>query len=109
MLPPRDVMYAARIVESATRPTFSVHPAHPYTLGMVDSLPRTGEDARHWAGLVQEISGVVQAIANSLLDDGSSALRAATEFAHNAAGTTLLDAGGLPRVRCHQPCLNPKT
>jgi oligopeptide/dipeptide ABC transporter ATP-binding protein len=34
------VMYAGRIVESATTPQLFAHPAHPYTRGLFASIPR---------------------------------------------------------------------
>jgi oligopeptide/dipeptide ABC transporter ATP-binding protein len=38
------VMYAGRIVESGDVNTIFHHPRHPYTIGLMDSLPRLTED-----------------------------------------------------------------
>jgi peptide/nickel transport system ATP-binding protein len=38
------VMYAGRIVESGDVSTIFVRPRHPYTIGLMDSLPRLTED-----------------------------------------------------------------
>jgi oligopeptide/dipeptide ABC transporter ATP-binding protein len=40
------VMYAGRIVESADTRTLFAAPAHPYTRGLLSSLPRPGESKR---------------------------------------------------------------
>ncbi len=37
------VMYAGRIVESAHAHTLFAHPQHPYTVGLLDSLPLAGD------------------------------------------------------------------
>jgi oligopeptide transport system ATP-binding protein len=41
-----QVMYAGRIVETATTPELFAHPRHPYTVGLLHSIPRLdqGED-----------------------------------------------------------------
>jgi len=49
------VMYAGRIVESATVATLFANPQHPYTEGLLHCLPRLGSDG--WA--VQPIPGQV--------------------------------------------------
>ncbi|MCC6226039.1 MAG: ABC transporter ATP-binding protein [Microthrixaceae bacterium] len=38
------VMYAGRVVESATTPELFAEPSHPYTIGLLDSLPRVDTD-----------------------------------------------------------------
>ena len=38
------VMYAGRIVESGTTEMIMKHPRHPYTLGLMDSVPRLDSD-----------------------------------------------------------------
>ena len=58
------VMYAGRIVESQVADAIFATPSHPYTQGLIDSLPRLGERARRGRQRLREISGVVPAIAN---------------------------------------------
>ena len=57
------VMYAGRIVESQRAEAIFATPRHPYTRGLVDSLPRLGERARRGQQRLREISGVVPSIA----------------------------------------------
>jgi peptide/nickel transport system ATP-binding protein len=57
------VMYAGRIVESQAAEAIFATPRHPYTKGLVDSLPRLGERSRRGRQRLREISGVVPSIA----------------------------------------------
>ncbi len=57
------VMYAGRIVESQAAEAIFATPRHPYTRGLVDSLPRLGERARRGRQRLREIAGVVPSIA----------------------------------------------
>src|SRR5215475_5275312 len=57
------VMYAGRIVESQVAQAIFATPRHPYTKGLVDSLPLLGERARRGQQRLREISGVVPSIA----------------------------------------------
>jgi peptide/nickel transport system ATP-binding protein len=57
-------MYAGRIVESQVADSIFARPSHPYTQGLIDSLPRLGERARRGRQKLREISGVVPSIAN---------------------------------------------
>jgi peptide/nickel transport system ATP-binding protein/oligopeptide transport system ATP-binding protein len=54
------VMYAGKLVESAAVGELFAHPAHPYTVGLFDSLPKIGGRQ----GVLRPIPGVVP----SLLD-----------------------------------------
>jgi len=58
------VMYAGRIVESQVADAIFATPTHPYTQGLIDSLPRLGERARRGRQKLREMSGVVPSIAN---------------------------------------------
>jgi peptide/nickel transport system ATP-binding protein len=58
------VMYAGRIVESQAAEAIFATPSHPYTRGLVDSLPRLGERSKRGRQRLREISGVVPSIAN---------------------------------------------
>jgi peptide/nickel transport system ATP-binding protein len=57
------VMYAGRIVEAQVAEAIFAAPRHPYTQGLVDSLPRLGERSRRGQQKLREISGVVPSIA----------------------------------------------
>ncbi|MCC6719685.1 MAG: ABC transporter ATP-binding protein [Acetobacteraceae bacterium] len=56
------VMYAGRIVEQQDSEMIFNRPQHPYTQGLVASLPRLGMRARHGRQRLTEISGVVPGI-----------------------------------------------
>jgi oligopeptide/dipeptide ABC transporter ATP-binding protein len=49
------VMYAGRVVEQAPVLDIFENPKHPYTLGLLESVPRLG----HWGDRLQPISGNV--------------------------------------------------
>ena len=51
-------MYAGRIVELRASADVFRSPSHPYTRGLVASLPRLGTRAAHGQRKLQEISGV---------------------------------------------------
>jgi peptide/nickel transport system ATP-binding protein len=56
------VMYAGRIVEQQDSEQIFNHPRHPYTQGLVASLPRLGMRAQHGRRKLMEIAGVVPGI-----------------------------------------------
>ena len=58
------VMYAGRLVEVRDSADVFKAPAHPYTRGLVASLPRLGSRAAVGQRRLQEISGVVPSIAD---------------------------------------------
>src|SRR6187549_317365 len=58
------VMYAGRLVEMRASVDVFKDPAHPYTRGLVASLPRLGSRAAAGRHRLQEISGVVPSIAD---------------------------------------------
>jgi oligopeptide/dipeptide ABC transporter, ATP-binding protein, C-terminal domain len=95
------VMYAGHIVEERTAEDIFRSPRHPYTKGLVASLPLLGARARHGRKRLQEIEGVVPPV---------SAFPSGCRFnprCHMASdicriedpGITLLGQSGL--VRCH--------
>src|SRR4029453_11053377 len=56
------VMYAGRKVEEAEVGELFAHPLHPYTVGLLASIPRldlSGGVAERGAGRLQEIPGIV--------------------------------------------------
>jgi peptide/nickel transport system ATP-binding protein len=95
------VMYAGRIVEERNSADIFRACSHPYTQGLVDSLPRLGSRAALGRTRLREIAGVVPAIAD--FPDGcrfNPRCTQATDICRTTAPeTTLLGAGGL--VRCH--------
>jgi peptide/nickel transport system ATP-binding protein len=58
------VMYAGRLVEMRSSSDVFKTPAHPYTRGLVASLPRLGSRAAVGQRRLQEIAGVVPSIAD---------------------------------------------
>jgi peptide/nickel transport system ATP-binding protein len=58
------VMYAGRLVEMRASADVFKSPAHPYTRGLVASLPRLGSRAAVGRRRLQEITGVVPSIAD---------------------------------------------
>ena len=58
------VMYAGKLVEMRSSTDVFKTPAHPYTRGLVASLPRLGSRAAAGRHKLQEISGVVPSIAD---------------------------------------------
>jgi peptide/nickel transport system ATP-binding protein len=57
-------MYAGRLVEMRASSEIFKTPAHPYTSGLVASLPRLGSRAAVGQRRLQEIAGVVPSIAD---------------------------------------------
>ena len=95
------VMYAGRIVESQVAEAIFATPRHPYTQGLVDSLPRLGERSRRGRQRLIEISGVVPSIqAYPVGCRFNPRCPAVTDICRtNVPEATLLPADGL--VRCH--------
>jgi peptide/nickel transport system ATP-binding protein/oligopeptide transport system ATP-binding protein len=56
------VMYAGRIVEQAEVVDLFENPRHPYTLGLLNSVPRLGERAVKGRQRLQEIKGIVPSL-----------------------------------------------
>jgi peptide/nickel transport system ATP-binding protein len=94
------VMYAGRIVESQGAEAIFATPRHPYTKGLVDSLPRLGERSRRGRQRLREISGVVPSIA--AYPSGcrfNPRCSAATDICRATAPDVTALGNGL--VRCH--------
>jgi peptide/nickel transport system ATP-binding protein len=95
------VMYAGRLVEQRSSVDVFKSPTHPYTRGLVASLPRLGSRAALGRQKLQEIAGVVPSIADFPSGcrfhprcDRSTDICKTTEPA-----VTVLAGNGL--VRCH--------
>jgi peptide/nickel transport system ATP-binding protein len=95
------VMYAGRIVEAQPADAIFSAPQHPYTQGLVNSLPRLGERGKTGRQRLREISGVVPSIATYPAGCRFNPRCArVTEICRSEApGLTPLAADGL--VRCH--------
>jgi peptide/nickel transport system ATP-binding protein len=95
------VMYAGRIVEERAAEDVFRAPSHPYTRGLVASLPLLGARARHGRHRLMEIAGVVPAVASFPAGCRfNPRCRAATDIcvAEDPAVTLLPHNGS---VRCH--------
>ena len=95
------VMYAGRIVESQAAEAIFATPRHPYTKGLVDSLPRLGERSRRGQQRLREIAGTVPSIvAYPAGCRFNPRCPSVTDICRSTApDITALGPGGL--VRCH--------
>lgn len=95
------VMYAGRLVEQRNSNEIFDCPSHPYTKGLVASLPQLGSRAKHGRQRLREISGVVPPV--SAFPSGCRfhpRCYAATDICQTTEpAETGLARGGL--VRCH--------
>jgi peptide/nickel transport system ATP-binding protein/oligopeptide transport system ATP-binding protein len=56
------VMYAGKVVEAARTGNIFKNPKHPYTRGLLQSIPKLGERARHGRRRLREIAGMVPSL-----------------------------------------------
>ncbi len=93
------VMYAGRIVEQGTVDSVLDAPKHPYSEGLMRSLPSTGEPGK----MLRQIPGSTPSLAR--LPEGCAfAPRCAFAAADCLASTPDVRAlGGINEVRCHHP------
>jgi oligopeptide/dipeptide ABC transporter ATP-binding protein len=56
------VMYAGKVVEEAETSAIFGDPKHPYTRGLLKSIPNLGERSRHGRQRLKEISGIVPSL-----------------------------------------------
>ncbi len=56
------VMYAGKIVEEGQTRSIFKEPAHPYTQGLLKSVPQLGQRARHGRSRLREIDGIVPSL-----------------------------------------------
>jgi len=89
------VMYAGHLVEARAAADLFRHPAHPYTHGLLASLPTLGSRRVQGQRRLQEIAGVVPSIA--AFPDGCRfaprCTRASEACQHTPPGKTPLTAG----------------
>ncbi len=56
------VMYAGKIVEESATEAIFEDPKHPYTRGLLKSIPKLGQRAQHGRQRLQEIKGIVPSL-----------------------------------------------
>ena len=56
------VMYAGKVVEEGSTQAIFEDPKHPYTRGLLRSIPKLGERASHGRQRLQEIAGIVPSL-----------------------------------------------
>jgi len=56
------VMYAGKVVEEGPTDAIFEDPKHPYTQGLLKSIPKLGERAKHGRQRLQEIPGIVPSL-----------------------------------------------
>lgn len=91
------VMYAGKIVEYATTDELFANPLHPYTIGLLDSIPRFGENKEK---RLKAIKGVVPKL--SELPEGCKFNSRCKYIIERCKSEEpgLIDAGGGHLVRC---------
>jgi peptide/nickel transport system ATP-binding protein/oligopeptide transport system ATP-binding protein len=94
------VMYAGRVVEEASTATLFEDPQHPYTRGLLRSVPRMGQRARVGRERLAEISGVVPSLYD--LPEGCAFHPRCPEADKicRRESPQITDAGGGRRIRC---------
>jgi peptide/nickel transport system ATP-binding protein/oligopeptide transport system ATP-binding protein len=94
------VMYAGRVVEEASTTTLFEAPLHPYTQGLLHSVPRMGRRARIGRERLTEISGVVPSLYD--LPEGCAFHPRCPEAEKicRREAPQLTDAGDGRRIRC---------
>ncbi len=61
------VMYAGRVVERASAEDLFARPRHPYTLGLLGSVPKLGSSLEGGAARLQEIRGTVPSLRQDIV------------------------------------------
>ncbi|CAB1080090.1 Oligopeptide transport system permease protein OppB (TC 3.A.1.5.1) [Olavius algarvensis Delta 1 endosymbiont] len=95
------VMYAGRVVEEGTTRDIFEDPRHPYTQGLLRSVPKLGERSRKGRTRLVEISGIVPSLYD--LPQGCS-FHPRCSHAMDICRETppkFFDLGGIHRMRCY--------
>ena len=95
------VMYAGKVVEEGETVEIFDQPRHPYTQGLLRSIPRMQERSESGRQRLQEIKGVVPSLYQlptgcSFFPRCSQSLRVCSEEA-----SELIEVGARHKVRCH--------
>jgi oligopeptide/dipeptide ABC transporter ATP-binding protein len=95
------VMYAGRVVEEGTTRDIFENPKHPYTRGLLRSVPRLGERSRKGRTRLMEISGMVPSLYE--LPQGCSFHPRCREVMAicREKPPEFVDLGGIHRMRCY--------
>ena len=94
------VMYAGKVVEEGQILAIFEDPRHPYTRGLLKSIPKLGERSRHGRQRLKEIAGIVPSLYE--LPPGCSFYPRCPEAMAMCKEKMpeLIDIGGAHRVRC---------
>jgi peptide/nickel transport system ATP-binding protein/oligopeptide transport system ATP-binding protein len=94
------VMYAGKVVEEGQTMSIFEDPRHPYTRGLLKSIPKLGERSRYGRQRLKEIPGIVPSLYE--LPPGCSFSPRCPEAAAicQEKAPELIDMGGGLRVRC---------
>ena len=95
------VMYAGRVVEEGTTRDIFDNPKHPYTQGLLRSVPKLGERSRKGRTRLVEITGMVPSLYD--LPRGCS-FHPRCPFVMDSCRETppeFVDLGGIHRMRCY--------
>ena len=95
-----EVMYAGKIVEEAQALAIFEDPKHPYTRGLLKSIPKLGQRAQRGRQRLQEISGIVPSLYE--LPSGCSFYPRCpnAKAICEEKPPEMTDLGGAHRVRC---------
>ena len=94
------VMYAGKVVEEGKTLAIFDEPKHPYTQGLLKSIPKLGERSKHGRERLKEISGIVPSLYE--LPTGCSFCPRCSQAKSVCQGKTphLIDIGGGHLVSC---------
>jgi peptide/nickel transport system ATP-binding protein/oligopeptide transport system ATP-binding protein len=94
------VMYAGKVVEEGQTEAIFEDPKHPYTRGLLKSIPKLGERARYGRQRLQEVPGIVPSLYE--LPPGCSFCPRCPESMALCRDKVpeLVDVGNAHRVRC---------
>ena len=95
------VMYAGKVVEEGPTDAIFEDPKHPYTQGLLKSIPKLGERAKHGRQRLQEISGIVPSLYDLPAGCSFSPRCAHTMEICNHSVPELIRIDESRRVRCY--------
>jgi oligopeptide/dipeptide ABC transporter ATP-binding protein len=99
-----SVMYCGQIVETADVKTLFRHPQHPYTKGLMDSIPSFDSTMGGKKERLQTIEGMVPSLFDLPLGCSfQTRCPKATEICKKLPGPVLRDIGGGHSVSCYNP------